>query len=330
MAHPDEYKKTILEQYGTEQAVKQKEVPERTAIKQSEETIEFLFAEEIRTRWIQSLRETKKIATIITPWVNENVIDHEMLEDFRKLAQKKILINIGWGIAPTVEREEKPIKNFLLSELNQIKTPDNLPAINVFHIGNMHNKDFVADRRIHISGSHNYLSYRGDRHPRAESAYYVINQVVVQKALKKFDDLFETAIKRTWDRSVKEGNQDGFVRCCVAWSCIYRPKVALMQIRNLTLDNKYSNNQLLIEGMFKSVMKVLVQLPKDEESKGLINQVVDYLEKYDIPAASNARTSNSYVQEWVNFLCENSETKQIISDQKRFLRRFALVIANKP
>jgi hypothetical protein len=328
-----EYKKAVLEQYKIEQAEKEKrsqpEIPSRATVGQDHETIEFLFAENIRTRWIQALREAKNIVTILTPWVNEEVVDDEMLEDFRKLAQRRILINIGWGFSPTIEKEEKPIKESLSRKLNRIRTPDDLPAINVFYIGNMHNKDFVADRRIHISGSHNYLSYRGDRHPRAESAYYVINRTAVREALKQFDELFDKAISRTWDEKARMVNQDGLIRCCVAWTCIYRPKVALREIHNLTLKETYSNDGLLMEKLFKGVFKSLVQLPMNEESKALINQVVEPMEMYGPRAAFIAKTNGHYIQDWVNYLCRNSETKQIIRAQKGFLRKFDLVVPDK-
>jgi len=49
-------------------------------------------------------------------------------------------------------------------------------------MGNSHAKEIVVDRKIHMSGSHNWLSYRGDRLPRGETVHQVTNTDLVQEA----------------------------------------------------------------------------------------------------------------------------------------------------
>lgn len=51
----------------------------------------------------------------------------------------------------------------------------------LLYLGNKHEKEIVIDSEIHIAGSFNWLSYRGDYRPRGESIYYIQDTMIVKK-----------------------------------------------------------------------------------------------------------------------------------------------------
>jgi hypothetical protein len=328
-----EYKQAVLVQYKQEKEEEQKsiqnDVSKQTVVQQEKGTVEFLYAGEIRPRWLRTLREANHTATIISPWINDEVVDSEMLEDFKKLAQRSVLVNIGWGISKTPESEDRPIKQSLLNKLNRITTPDGLPAINVYWLGDTHDKDIIVDRRIHICGSHNYLSYRGDRHPRGESAYYVINQDTVKKALIIFDEIFYKSINRCWKEYASSSNQEGLMRCCVSWTCIYRPEKALLEIHNYLLGKELIIDPLSAGNLFKSVFKSLVQLPQDNSNNEIIYKIIKTLGMYNPSVVYYLNQNGKSIQEWIDYLCIAPLTKKIVMEQKKIFKRLDLIVPDQ-
>jgi len=55
------------------------------------------------------------------------------------------------------EDENKPIPPEVEAKLQNIKTPEGLPAVQVFWLGDSPAKEIV-DRQVHLCGSHNWLS----------------------------------------------------------------------------------------------------------------------------------------------------------------------------
>ena len=70
----------------------------------------------------------------------------------------------------------------MLEKLGNIKDKNGLPSVIVNWIGNHHNKEIIVDDSIHMAGSFNWLSYRGDYLPRGESAYIINEKEAIKNA----------------------------------------------------------------------------------------------------------------------------------------------------
>ena len=117
----------------------------------------------------------------------------------------------------------------LLDALQSIQTPDGVPAVGVWWLGNHHNKEVVVDQAIYLMGSHNWLSYRGDRLPRGESVFYVTAPETIKNALDYLEPLFKQAALAAWtpDSQRPLENQAGLMRCCTTLVALHRPDDAI-------------------------------------------------------------------------------------------------------
>jgi hypothetical protein len=50
-------------------------------------------------------------------------------------------------------------RQFSQDKLQAIKTPECLPGIQIFSLGNPHVQEVIVDRKIYLCSSHNWLSY---------------------------------------------------------------------------------------------------------------------------------------------------------------------------
>lgn len=136
---------------------------------------------EIKPIFEKSLELPKEQLIIFSPWINENVVDGQMLSKFKKLAKKNVQILIGWGFSDNIANEKTSPSSELIKEFLAIKNEDGVPMVCLLHLGNKHEKEIVIDSEIHIAGSFNWLSYRGDYRPRGESIYYIQDTMIVKK-----------------------------------------------------------------------------------------------------------------------------------------------------
>jgi hypothetical protein len=254
-------------------------------------TVEYLWGDKIRPRFIQSLTQTSHTLLMMSPWITEDVVDKEFIGYLKNLAEKGVACVIGWGIAKEKDREERIPSAELLSSLNNIKTPSGIPSVTVWWLGNIHNKECIIDYRINLSGSHNWLSYRGDRAPRGESIHYVTIPGPVEQALTANEPLFIRAVKSVWDHNINavSRNISELERCCAAWTALRRPGIALKNIEKVIPPA----NPQDITGLMKLmdiVYLTITRLPNDELSK--IGFVPEALET----EAKLARSIPNYLQ----------------------------------
>ncbi len=201
-------------------------------------TVELLRDGHIRPRFLQALQSAQYTVLIISPWISEQVVDEAFKQKLRELAQRRVQIIVGWGIARSRELEERVPPETLFNELHSIMTPEGVPAVTVWWIGNQHSKDVLVDRRIHLSGSHNWLSYRGDRQPRGESTYFVTMPEPVQQAADHVEGLLTEASRQQWSAETRKEIASPAIlrRCCTTWVITGRYGEAFERIAALGRD----------------------------------------------------------------------------------------------
>lgn len=152
-----------------------------TTTQEKEMPIQVYRGNEIKPIFEKSLEIPKEQLIIFSPWINKTVVDGQMVGKFKKLAKNNVQILIGWGFSNNIGNEKVSPSSELIQELLTIKNDVGIPMVCLLYIGNKHEKEVVIDSKIHIAGSFNWLSYRGDYRPRGESIYYIQDSVIVKK-----------------------------------------------------------------------------------------------------------------------------------------------------
>ncbi len=99
-------------------------------------------------------------------------------------------------------------------------------------MGNSHAKEIVVDRKIHMSGSHNWLSYRGDRLPRGETVHQVTNTDLVQEAYEFLAGRFQSHAQKLWDEAARKHDDTLAVAPLCVWGALDMHEEALNQLRH--------------------------------------------------------------------------------------------------
>jgi len=132
------------------------------------------------------------------------VVDDAFLSLLENRVQQGVRILIGYGIGRDEKTEERPIPQDLPQRLRTIQTREGTPGIIAEWLGNSHAKEIVIDQSIHFNGSHNWLSYRGDRFPRGETVYQVTIVSEVQKAYNHLAQRFIERAQALWSKTTDE------------------------------------------------------------------------------------------------------------------------------
>lgn len=213
---------------------------------------------------------------IYSPWVNQAVVNEKFLNLLEKLANRGVRILIGHGIARRQEDEDKPIPPELEKQLRAIKTPDGLPSIQVFWLGDSHVKEVIVDKQIHLCGSHKWLSYRGDYLPRGESVYKVTIPHQVQEAYEFLATRFQNHAQKLWQNALKNRDFQLAVEFLCVWGALGMEDIALKEIQknnwlellpvwlNVALEGLKSKNFPGDSASFKTALSLLSQVSIEE------------------------------------------------------------------
>lgn len=243
----------------------------RDAVSQASDTtpsspyqIEYVRDGKIRPRFLGSLAEAKHSILIVSPWITDEVIDRDFVGRLERLVDRQVLILIGWGIARYPEWEDRRPSEALLMKLARIKTKDGTPAVLVWWLGNQHSKDLLVDMRIQMNGSHNFLSYRGDRVPRGESIMYSTFPEPIDDALGYYEPLFAAKADEAWQEAAKSplDSKADLQKCCATWVTVRQPEQAITRI--LELGKKYPQAVSLCVDLTRLVFVALKRLPIDQ------------------------------------------------------------------
>ena len=212
---------------------------------------------------------------IYSPWVNQAVVDEQFLLLLQTLANRGVWILIGHGIAQRQEDEEKPIPAQVEEKLRGVKTPDGLPAIQIFWLGNSHVKEVIVDCKIHLCGSHNWLSYRGDYLPGGESVYKVTISHQVQEAYEFLANRFKNHAEKLWKNAVQNRDEQLAVEPLCLWGALGMEEMALTAIQqnkwlellpvwlNVVLQGLRSKKVSVDSVSFQTALSLLAQLPTE-------------------------------------------------------------------
>ena len=186
---------------------------------------------QIRKAFLDSLKSASQNILIFSPWVSEEVVDDEFIRLLQNLAKRDVSILIGYGIARKQEDEERLLSEKVEQKLQEVTTSDGLPAVQIFWLGNSHAKEVVVDRKLHLCGSHNWLSYRGDRLPRGETVYKVTTPEQVEEAYEFLANRFNKHAQKIWIKAVKSRNYKLAVSVICVWGALNMEEEALKQIQ---------------------------------------------------------------------------------------------------
>lgn len=139
--------------------------------KEFDQYVRLIRGSKIKEEFNKCLQVAEKYLYIQSPWISEQVVDEDMINSFEKLVKRGCRIFISWGISRNFYSEDRKPSERLINRLKNIKSNDGTPGLFIYWIGNHHNKEIIVDDKMHLSGSFNWLSYRGDYLPRGESVY---------------------------------------------------------------------------------------------------------------------------------------------------------------
>jgi chorismate mutase len=194
-------------------------------------TVVLLRDSEIRPDFIKTLKSAQQNIFIYSPWVTPEVADSEFIKILQNLADRGVWTLIGHGIARKQEEEDRPVSPELEDKLRQVKTPEGLSAVQIFWLGNSHVKEVIVDAKIHLSGSHNWLSYRGDRLPRGETTYKVTIPDLVREAGEYMANRFQSRALQVWKEAVANRDVIAAEKSFCLWGALGMEAEALQQLQ---------------------------------------------------------------------------------------------------
>lgn len=239
---------------------------------------------QIAQAFIDVLNSAKNQVIIYSPWVNQAVVNEKFLALLQKLADRGVWILIGHGIARREEDEDKPISPEVEEKLRAIRTPDGLPCVQVFWLGDSHIKEVIVDQKIHLCASHNWLSYRGDYLPRGESVYKVTIPHQVQEAYTFIANRFQNHAQKLWQNSLKHRDSKLAVESLCTWGALGMEDIALQEIQqnnwlelmpvwlDVTLQGLRSKNLPADSTIFKTALSLLNQASFQEAFSASLQQ----------------------------------------------------------
>jgi hypothetical protein len=195
----------------------------------------FLTDREIRPRFLEAMKSASQDVLIISPWVNREAVNAELIAVLKDLARRRTMVLMGWGYERDEREEKKPLDPSLRDELHRITTPEKVQAVALVWLGEHHNKDVLIDRRIHLCGSHNWLSYRGDRKKIiGQSVILTVSDIPLQEQTGYIEGVFSAALRRMWEGYCASGPEPSVrAACATAWVALRQEGEALKAAKEL-------------------------------------------------------------------------------------------------
>jgi hypothetical protein len=269
---------------------------------------------QISLAFSEVLNSAKSQILIYSPWVNQAVVNEKFINLLQKLANRGVRILIGHGIARREEDEDKPIPPEVEKKLRAIKTPDGLPSVQVFWLGDSHVKEVIVDKEIHLCGSHNWLSYRGDYLPRGESVYKVTIPHQVQEAYEFLANRFQNHAQKLWVNALEKRDFQLALESLCVWGALGMEDIALNEIQknnwfellpvwlNVALQGLKSKNLPSDSAIFKTALSLLSQVSIEEAFIELLQQ--GWRKVIVAIAINNPKTASNLLSDevWAQFI----------------------------
>ena len=222
-----------IEQQAIETVKELRETGKQVPPKGSQEKDQVILLRDIQIRqsFLETLRGGNHQVLIYSPWVSQEVVDNEFIQLLQNLANRGVWVLIGHGISRRQENESRPIPPQVEQKLREIKTREGLSAVQVFWLGNSHAKEVVVDREVHLCGSHNWLSYRGDKLPRGETVYKVTATDKVEEAYDFLAVRFKEHARKLWKLAVTNRNANLAETSLCTWGALGMEEMALNELQ---------------------------------------------------------------------------------------------------
>ena len=154
-------------------------------------SLQYIMNYKIREQFVSYLKNAQKSLYIISPWMNNYIINDEFKVDLLNLLQRGVKVRIICGITDHTSEQQD------FRDLNTQKIAKELVRIaepygDLFKLqyGQTHEKLLICDDEHYINGSFNFLSYSGgdDKYFRNEGSTYSQDEVLIQQTIKlRFD-----------------------------------------------------------------------------------------------------------------------------------------------
>lgn len=167
---------------------------------------------------------------IFSPWISKKVVDNQFIRRLKKLAQKGVWILIGYGISQNEEDENRPMPEEVLLKLEEVLTPEQIPAVQIYWLGNSHAKEVVIDRKVHLNLSNNMLSCRADWRLWDESGYKVTIPKEVQEAYDFYARRFQSQAENLWEEAIKTNDSKLAKKVIYLWGALGMEDTAFNKI----------------------------------------------------------------------------------------------------
>ena len=128
----------------------------------------------------EALAGARSRLLILSPWITSEVVDADALLAIGKLLERGVELYIGYGMDDQKKRKAIPPSLETLSRRH--------PNFTLCELGNTHEKVLIKDDDYIVSGSFNWLSFRGDPHRtlRHEHGLRIHDPEFVEKEFAKF------------------------------------------------------------------------------------------------------------------------------------------------
>ncbi|MDV2993712.1 MAG: hypothetical protein N4J56_003366 [Chroococcidiopsis sp. SAG 2025] len=227
---------------------------------------------QIRQEFLKTLKSANSEILIYSPWVSEAVVDREFIRILQELANRGVWILIGHGYTRKQEDEDRPIPAAVEASLLSVKTPEGLPAVQIFWLGNSHAKEIVVDRKVHLSGSHNWLSYRGDKLPRGETVHKVTILPLVQEAYEFLAERFQSHAQKLWEEAILNRNSQLAITPLCVWGALEMHDEALNRIQH--------NSWLELLPLWLDVVHQRIRSQKDSFAPTSLTNIISLLNQF--------------------------------------------------
>ncbi|WP_052055970.1 phospholipase D-like domain-containing protein [Myxosarcina sp. GI1] len=177
---------------------------------------------------------------IYSPWISAKVVNDRFIKRLQNLANKGVWILIGYGIAQSEKEEERPIPEQVKEQLQSILTKEGISAVQAFWLGGSHAKELIVDRKVHLLGSNNLLSFRASSGLWDESVYKVTIPEQVQQAYEFYARRFKAKAEELWNISLENKNIELATQALCLWGALGMEEMALIQIKANDWEELYS------------------------------------------------------------------------------------------
>ncbi len=144
----------------------------------------------------RALTETKTRLLLISPWIRDSVVDIPFCGALEELLKQGVDVYIGYGLVdggPKASKEKPPITFAAKERLESLQSK--YPKFRLKLLGDTHAKILLSDTAFAISGSFNWLSFKGDPNKkfRDEQGFLVSNPTLVEQKFQDQVKLFSTS-----------------------------------------------------------------------------------------------------------------------------------------